>query len=83
MNLRSLVKDSSLYTIVNILNKGISIVLLPVYTFFLSPAQFGLVDYLAAIGAIVAVTVSLEVSQAIARYLPEEAKKSGNSILST
>ena len=75
MNLRSLVKDSALYTVVNILNKGISIVLLPIYTFFLSPEQFGLVDYLAAIGAIVAVTVSLEVSQAIARYLPEETKR--------
>lgn len=79
MNLRNLVKDSALYTVVNILNKGISIVLLPIYTFFLSPEQFGLVDYLAAIGAIVAVTVSLEVSQAIARYLPEEIKRPRDS----
>lgn len=85
MNLKNLIKDSALYTIVNILNKGISIVLLPVYTFFLSPEQFGLVDYLAAIGAIVAVTVSLEVSQSIARYLPEETGDSSqrNSLISS
>ncbi|MDC1476932.1 oligosaccharide flippase family protein, partial [Porticoccaceae bacterium] len=79
MNLRSLVKDSALYTVVNVLNKGISIILLPIYTFFLSPEQFGLVDYLAAIGAIVAVTVSLEVTQALARYLPEQRKASGDT----
>ena len=79
MNLRALFKDSALYSVVNILNKGMSIVLLPIYTFFLSPEQFGLIDYMAAIGSIIAVTVSLEVSQAAVRFLPEIHKESGDT----
>ena len=79
MNLKRLFKDSALYTAMNVLSKGISIILLPIYTYFLSPAQFGLVDYFAAIGAIVAVTISLEVSQAIVRFLPDLKKNNADT----
>lgn len=69
--LKSLFRDSILYTLSTVLTRGISFLLLPVYTRALSPEEFGLLDYFVALGAIASIVITLEVIQGLARYIPE------------
>jgi len=61
-------KNSFVYTIGNILTRGINIILLPIYTRYLTPVQYGIIDLFSIIASIISLTVALEISQAIARY---------------
>ncbi len=69
--LKSLFHDSILYTLSTVLTRGISFILLPVYTQALSPEEFGLLDYFVAMGAIASIVITLEIVQGLARYIPE------------
>jgi O-antigen/teichoic acid export membrane protein len=69
--LKSLFRDSILYTLSTVLTRGISFILLPVYTQALSTEEFGLLDYFVALGAIASVVITLEIVQGLARYIPE------------
>ena len=69
--LKSLFRDSILYTLSTVLTRGISFILLPVYTQALSPEEFGLLDYFVAMGAIASIVITLEIVQGLARYIPE------------
>lgn len=69
--LKSLFRDSILYTLSTVLTRGISFILLPVYTRALSPEEFGLLDYFVALGAIASIVITLEIMQGLARYIPE------------
>jgi O-antigen/teichoic acid export membrane protein len=69
--LKRLFRDSILYTLSTILTRGAAFILLPIYTRALSPEEFGLLDYLAALGAIAAIVVTLEIMQGLARHIPE------------
>jgi len=63
-------KDSFIYGIAGVLTRGISVILVPLYTRLLPPTEYGMVDIINVFGAIVGLTVALEISQAIARYYP-------------
>lgn len=65
------IRHGLVYTLGAILSRGISFFLLPLYAHALSPYGYGLVDYLTVVGAFVLVTLALEVSQALSRFLPE------------
>lgn len=69
--LKRLFRDSILYTLSTVLTRGISFILLPVYTRALSPEEFGLLDYFVALGAIASIVITLEIMQGLARYIPE------------
>lgn len=69
--LKSLFRDSILYTLSSVLTRGITFILLPVYTRILTPEEFGLLDYFVALGAIASIIVTLEIMQGLARYIPE------------
>ncbi len=69
--LKRLFRDSILYTLSTILTRGISFILLPIYTRTLSPEEFGLLDYLAALWSIAAIVLTLEIMQGLARHIPE------------
>jgi O-antigen/teichoic acid export membrane protein len=69
--LKSLFRDSILYTLSTVLTRGIALILLPVYTQALSPEEFGLLDYFVAMGAIASIAITLEIVQGLARYIPE------------
>ena len=60
-------KDSLLYSFANLLTKGIGFILLPIYTRIISKEEYGLFDYITAIGLILGVIVSLEITQSIFR----------------
>lgn len=54
------------------MTKGIGFLLLPIYTGYLSVAEYGTLDYLLIIGTFLAVVLPLEVSQGLHRFLPEK-----------
>ena len=69
--LRQFLKDSAIYGFSSLLTKGVGFLLLPLYTRTLSPEQYGAMDLLHVVRSVVAVTVALEIAQAMARFLPE------------
>ena len=73
--LRDFFKDFLIYTLPTILSRGIAIVLLPIYTRVISPQDFGALDLFLVFGNIIALTIALEIHQAVARFIPELASK--------
>lgn len=61
-------KNSSLYFITSLLQKAISFFLLPVYTIFLSPDDYGLVSLISTFVGVVALLITLSLNGAISRY---------------
>lgn len=70
--LKPLLKDSVVYTAATVLSKGIQFLLLPLYTRLLSPVEYGLNDIITVYSTFITVIVSLEILQAVARFLPEQ-----------
>jgi len=69
--IKSFLKDSLIYTLPAILSRGIGIFLLPIYTRITSPDELGALELFIAFGNIIAITVALEISQGISRFIPE------------
>ena len=61
-------KNSFIYTIGTVLTRGIGVILLPIYTRYLSPEEFGIVDLFFILSSIVALTIALEIFQAVSRF---------------
>ena len=61
-------KNTFVYTIGGVLTRGVAIFLLPIYTNYLSPAEYGIIDLFIVIASIVNIIIALEISQGIARY---------------
>ncbi|MDP3684826.1 MAG: oligosaccharide flippase family protein, partial [Ignavibacteria bacterium] len=64
-------KDSAVYTIGNILTRGMAIFMLPIYTRLLSPSDYGVIDMILIIGSLINVTIALEINQGFGRYYSE------------
>lgn len=56
----------------SIISRGINIILVPLYTRVLIPADYGAFDMFIVFGNLVNLTVALEVGQAVARFYPDE-----------
>lgn len=69
--IKAFFKDSLLYTLANLFTRGIGFLLLPIYTRVISKEEYGLFDYLTTVGLILGVVVTLEITQAIYRFVPE------------
>lgn len=78
--LRRLLRDSALYSVSAALSRGIAIFLIPLYTRFLLPAEYGALDLLMVAATLSNYLISLEISQGVARVYAEaktpEAKQS-------
>lgn len=68
--IRTLIKDGALYSVSGFISRGISLILLPFYVRFLSQEEYGLLDLILLLVNLVNITFSLELTQAIARFLP-------------
>lgn len=69
--IRTFLKDALIYTVPTILSRGIAIFLLPIYTRIATAGELGVLDLFLLFGNIIALTVALEISQAVARFIPE------------
>lgn len=70
--LRAFLRDSAIYAIPSIISRGLAVILIPLYTRVLSPADYGSFDLLSAFAVLVNLTVALEVSQGVARFYSGE-----------
>ena len=68
--LAELLRNTSVYTLSALLSRGIGLLLLPIFTRLLTPEDYGVVDLLTVFGSLVHVTITLDISQGLARYLP-------------
>ncbi len=60
------------YIFSSLFTKGMSILLLPVYTRYLSPADFGMLNILNSIGQFLPIIISLYIDSAFGRYFHED-----------
>lgn len=81
--IRRFFRDSAIYTIPSILSYGISFFLIPLYTRVLTPTDYGALDMITVFGSLVALTVALEVSQAVARFYQDERTTEGKKVLAS
>lgn len=61
-------KNTSLYFITNVLQKALSFFLLPIYTVFLTPKDYGLVSLISTFLGVIALLITLALNGAISRY---------------
>lgn len=66
--IKSFIKNSAIYTIATVLTRGIAIFLVPIYTRYLTPTEYGMIDYFMILASIINLTIALEISQAVVRY---------------
>lgn len=64
-----LLRTSALYSLSAVLTRGLNLILLPIYTRILSQGEYGMYDYLVTVGALIAVTVSIEITQSVMRFV--------------
>lgn len=65
-------RDSAIYALPAALSRGISFLLFPLFAHVFSPSDYGTLDLLLVVSTLVAVTIGLEVSQAVGRFLADE-----------
>ena len=80
--IKAFVKDSLIYTIPTIVNRGLHFILLPFYTRVLNPNDFGNLDLIIIFTSLINLTIALEISQGFARFLPDEKSSEGKKIIS-
>jgi len=84
MHLKSLFKDSLIYSISDVLTKAIGIFLVPLYTRILHPGDYGVVELISVTGSLVVVVASLQITQSVGRFFPAaDSKSEATSIAST
>jgi len=64
-------KNSIIYSIPVILSRGIGFILLPIFTRYLTPFEYGIIEFLTLAFAILNLILPLEISQAQARLMPD------------
>lgn len=75
--LRAFLRDAWLYGTTTFFSKGLSFLLLPLWTRYLRPADFGLIEWCVTLSIFANVLVAQEINQGVARYLnavPEQVK---------
>ena len=77
------IKHSAIYTLPSIASQFIGVILVPIYTKIFSPADYGVIEILNVLSFLIKLTVALEITQAIARYLPGSDKQSRIRYFST
>jgi len=66
--LKTLIKHSSVYGMAELLRKGIGFIMIPIYTQFLTPADYGLLELLDLTVNVIGMLVGLHIGSALIRY---------------
>ncbi|WP_207063728.1 oligosaccharide flippase family protein [Motiliproteus sp. SC1-56] len=72
--IKTFLRDSVIYAIPTLFSRGLALLLIPLYTRVLTPAEYGSFDLLMVFAAVINLTVALEVSQALARFYPDSSE---------
>jgi O-antigen/teichoic acid export membrane protein len=66
--MRALFRDTLIYGASAVLSRGLSLIILPIYTRILAPSDYGILDMVMVVGSFATLLVALEVTQALARF---------------
>ncbi|HEY0931231.1 MAG TPA: hypothetical protein VGE27_15020, partial [Gemmatimonas sp.] len=83
MGLQRLGRDTLLYGLSTLLVRGLQIFLIPVYSRALGSGEYGVVETVAIAGALVNLTIALEISQGMARYIADAPDESARRALAS
>jgi len=67
-SVKDLIKHSAIYGLGQVLSKGASFLLLPIYTRYLTPADYGVMAILDFVATILSILVGAGMAQAVTRY---------------
>lgn len=70
--LKDLLKEGGLYTIANLLTKGISLMLIPFYVNYFTESEYGILGMLGVFGGFAGTVVSFQLYQGMSRYIAED-----------
>lgn len=68
MQIPKILQNSAIYTVIMVLQKGISFFLMPLYTAFLSPADYGILGVVSSVSTFLSVFITLGLEAAAARF---------------
>lgn len=68
MKIPKILQNSAIYTIIMVLQKGISFFLMPLYTAFLTPADYGVLGVVTSVSSFLSVFITLGLEAAAARF---------------
>jgi len=81
---RRLISHGGIYLLGNILQRAVSFIMLPIYTRYLTPADYGVLELISMVIDLVAILLGLRVSEAIFRFYHEyEDEKQRNTVITT
>jgi len=66
--IKAFLKNSFIYTIGTVLTRGVGILLIPIYTRYLTPAEYGILDLFMILTSIISLSIALEINQAVVRF---------------
>lgn len=69
---RTIFSTGKWYLLSSVFTKGLALLLLPVYTRYLSPADYGILNSLNSIGQFLPILISLQLDSAFGRYFHED-----------
>ncbi len=70
--LRDFFKEGAIYTFANLVTKGVSLLLIPFYTAYFLPSDYGVLDLLTVFTAFVNAVLSMQIGQGASRYLADQ-----------
>ena len=74
--IEKLTRDGFVYALAGIASRGVTLLLVPIYTRLLDPLRYGALDLILTLGLLVNLVVSLEVGQGLAREWAEHSDES-------
>jgi len=82
--INNLLKHGSIYTIGEILGKAIAFIMIPVYTNYLHPSEYGILEILSLTADIISTILGIGMTTAVMRYYSKyEDRKSKDQVIST
>ena len=70
--LKELIKEGGIYTIANLLTKGVSLLLIPLYSDYFTTSEYGILSVLGIAGALTAAIFSFQIYQGVGRFISEK-----------
>lgn len=71
--LKDLLKEGGLYTVANLVTKGVGLLLIPFYADYFTQAEYGIISMLGIAGAVSAAIFSFQIYQGVGRFIsPKE-----------
>ena len=81
---RKIVSHTSIYMLGDILRRGVSLIMLPIYTRYLTPADYGVVELLSMLLDVTSIIFSARVGQAVFRfYCTAESESDKKGVISS